>query len=167
MNNQLIDLELQLARRHGVYEEVLEWLGNAPRTWGELLAHDRGWAVCVATGMPLPDDVAAWLESQGCGRSWWRNDKLHRDNDMPAIVSAYGKQEWWKDGKRHRDGDMPATIRADGKQEWRRNGKRHRDGDMPAIIYADGTRSWWRDGKYIRTSAREGAREERKGLPET
>jgi hypothetical protein len=81
---------------------------------------------------------------------WYKNDKLHRDGDLPAVIWADGTQEWYKDGKLHRDGDKPAVIEADGTQEWYQNGKPHRDGDKPAVILPDGTQYWYKDGKLYR-----------------
>jgi hypothetical protein len=37
-------------------------------------------------------------------------DKLHRENDLPAIIWDNGTKEWWFKGKCHRDGDLPAII---------------------------------------------------------
>ena len=34
---------------------------------------------------------------------WFQNGKLHRDNDLPAVVYANGDQIWYQNGKRHRD----------------------------------------------------------------
>ena len=45
-------------------------------------------------------------------------------------------QEWYKDGKLHRDNDQPAIIYADGTKFWYKEGKYHREDDQPAIICA-------------------------------
>jgi antitoxin component YwqK of YwqJK toxin-antitoxin module len=42
---------------------------------------------------------------------------------MPAVIYSDGKSKWYKNGKLHRDNDMPAIITADGSQEWYKNGK--------------------------------------------
>ena len=56
------------------------------------------------------------------GKFWHQNDKLHRDGDLPAMISGRGKfLEWYKLGNIHRDGhgsDKPAVIMPDGIQEW-------------------------------------------------
>ena len=58
--------------------------------------------------------------------------------------------KWFKDGKLHRDNDQPAEIYADGTRCWYKDGKPHRDNDLPAVIYAIGTQYWYKDGiKYI------------------
>ncbi len=78
-----------------------------------------------------------------CGR-------LHRNNDLPAVIRANGTQEWRQHGVRHRDNDLPATIYVDGSREWRRYGKIHRDNDLPAVIYADGRQCWYYHGELHR-----------------
>ena len=52
-------------------------------------------------------------------------------DDTPEIIKV---KKWFKDGKLHRDGDLPAVITSDGTRIWYRHGKRHRDGDLPAVI---------------------------------
>jgi hypothetical protein len=62
---------------------------------------------------------------------------------------ANGYREWYKDGKLHRAGDKPAIEYADGSRAWYKDGLRHRDGDLPAVEYASGYRAWYKDGlKY-------------------
>ena len=83
-------------------------------------------------------------------KEWYRNGKLHRDGDLPAIVWKNGGKEWYKNGKYHRDGDLPAIEYADGDKYWWKNGKLHRDGDLPAIEYAKGKKYkkyWYKNGK--------------------
>ena len=81
---------------------------------------------------------------------YFRNGKLHRDGDEPAVVWAAGTKSWYRNGKRHRAGDKPAIVWADGTKMWYRNDKRHRDGDKPAVVWADGTKEWWRNDKRHR-----------------
>jgi uncharacterized protein CbrC (UPF0167 family) len=83
-------------------------------------------------------------------REWYKDGKLHRAGDKPAIEYADGSRAWYKDGLRHRDGDLPAVEWASGDREWWKNGKRHRAGDKPAIERADGYRFWYKDGKLHR-----------------
>jgi hypothetical protein len=78
---------------------------------------------------------------------WYKEGKLHRNGDLPALIYAAGEQCWYKEGKLHRDGDLPAAIYASGIQCWYKKGKRHRDGDLPAIIYANGHQSWYKEGE--------------------
>jgi len=54
-------------------------------------------------------------------KSWWLNDKLHRE-DGPAIEYASGSKFWWLNDKLHRE-DGPAIECADGYKAWYLNGK--------------------------------------------
>jgi hypothetical protein len=81
---------------------------------------------------------------------WYRDGKLHRDGDLPALIWADGSQYWFKHGKLHRDGDLPAQIHSNGTQLWYQHGKLHRDGDLPAAICSIGTQSWYQHGKRHR-----------------
>jgi hypothetical protein len=38
---------------------------------------------------------------------------------------ADGSQYWYKNGKLHRDGDKPAIDQNDGTREWYRNGEKY------------------------------------------
>lgn len=60
-------------------------------------------------------------------KKWYKNDELHRENDLPAIEHPYFK-EWWKDGLRHRDNDLPA-VEFNNKEhkEWWLKGRLHRE----------------------------------------
>ena len=71
---------------------------------------------------------------------WYKEDKPHRDGDLPAVIDADGTQKWYKEGKLHRDGNLPALIDADGTQKWYKEDNLHR------VIYADGTQSWYING---------------------
>lgn len=85
---------------------------------------------------------------------WYNDGKLHRDNDLPAIIRVE-YQEWYKNGQKHRDGDLPSKIWACGDQQWYKNGKMHRDNDSPTIIcigdsYTIGYQRWCKDGQKHR-----------------
>lgn len=82
-------------------------------------------------------------------RYWYLNNKLHREDDLPAMIWENGVLRWYVHGKLHRDGDLPAIVWAGGDQEWWQHGKRHRDGDLPAKIYKDGTQEWWLHGVKV------------------
>ena len=77
------------------------------------------------------------------------DDKLHRDNDLPAIIWPDGTEIWYRNNLCHRD-NGPAVIWSDGTQVWYRNGKRHRD-NGPAVIRVSGTQEWYQNGKFIRS----------------
>ena len=77
---------------------------------------------------------------------WYKNGKLHRDNDKPATMWWEGFTIWYKNGKRHRDNDQPAVIDPDGTRFWYRNGYLHRGDGKPAII-ENGRQYWYKHGK--------------------
>jgi hypothetical protein len=77
---------------------------------------------------------------------WYKEGKLHRDGDLPAVISENGDQIWCKEGKRHRDCDLPAVINGDRDRFWYKEGEKHRDGDLPAVIYARGAQFWYNNG---------------------
>jgi len=79
----------------------------------------------------------SWYDSQG---------ELHRENDLPAYISANGSKFWYINGKRHRDNDLPAVEFASGYKAWWVNGTRHRDNDLPAVEFASGTKYWYSKG---------------------
>ena len=54
-----------------------------------------------------------------------KNDKLHRDGDLPAVEYSHGDKYWYRNGKLHRDGDLPAVLWAYGYKEWWKNGVRY------------------------------------------
>ena len=62
----------------------------------------------------------------------------------------WGITEYYKDGVLHRDGDLPAVISARGDLEYYKNGRRHRD-NGPAVIRKDGVCSWYKNGVHLET----------------
>jgi antitoxin component YwqK of YwqJK toxin-antitoxin module len=94
------------------------------------------------------NDLPALIYKDG-DKLWYKNDKLHRDNDLPSIILINGDKFWYKNGNSQRDGDLPAIILSDGSEYWCKNDKLHRDNDLPAMILADGTQYWYYNGvKY-------------------
>ncbi len=81
---------------------------------------------------------------------WYLNDKLHNDDDKPAIIYKNGDKYWFKHGEIHRDGDLPAVIYDDGKQDWYQHNKLHRDGDLPARVYPNGDYYWFKNNDLHR-----------------
>lgn len=56
---------------------------------------------------------------------YYCNGKIHRDDDLPAIVNKY-YNIWYKNGKIHRDTNNPAIIDfLYGRKSWYKNGKRY------------------------------------------
>ena len=75
----------------------------------------------------------------------YKNGCLHRDGDLPAVISG-DREEWWVNDKRHREGDLPALINGNY-SAWFRNGELHREGDLPAVIDLDSNRQeWYKEG---------------------
>jgi len=66
-------------------------------------------------------------------------------------VNDYGTQYWYLNDKLHRENDLPAIITYDGAQHWYLNGVLHRENDLPAIIRSNGAQYWWLNNKLIRS----------------
>ena len=72
---------------------------------------------------------------------------------MTTIIKTHftmveNNKKWFTDGKLHRDNDLPAIIWNNGDKEWWKNGIRHRDNNLPAVVCGGGHSEWWFDGKY-------------------
>ena len=103
-------------------------------------------------------------------RIYWKNELIHRGNDLPAAEYRNGAKEWYKEGELHRENDLPAIIYAGGQKEWFSNGSRyeikkyengtkeyynifgrfHRYDGLPAVIYPNGDVEYWVGGKRHR-----------------
>jgi hypothetical protein len=59
--------------------------------------------------------------------AWYYNNKLHRDDDLPAQIYSNGVRVWYCRGKIHRDKN-PAIIYSDGSNEWYSHGIKNRLG---------------------------------------
>lgn len=67
---------------------------------------------------------------------WYKDGKLHREDDLPAIEYFNGSKNWFQNGKYHRENGPAIELYEDGfliEQHWMKNGQRHRE-DGPAII---------------------------------
>ena len=84
----------------------------------------------------------------------YKNGKLHRDGDKPAVEYANGHKYYYKNGKQHRDGDKPAVELANGNKIYYKNNKLHRDGDKPAVEDADGYKAYWKNGERYTPKAK-------------
>lgn len=93
------------------------------------------------------NDLPAYKHADGT-KKWYKNGKLHRDNDLPAFTIMFCR-EWYKEGLLHRDNDLPARDNGHWKQ-WFQNGKKHRDNDLPASILGPNYCAWHKDGKRHR-----------------
>lgn len=78
---------------------------------------------------------------------WYYIGKIHRDNDLPAIIRANGSTCWYNMNKLHRDNDLPAIINED-KKYWYYEGKLHRENNLPAVMHNNGYNIWYIDGVF-------------------
>jgi predicted ATP-binding protein involved in virulence len=79
------------------------------------------------------------------------NDLKNIKESCYKAVDKYGTERWYnKDEKLHRDNDLPAVIYSDGSKFWYQNGERHRDNNLPAIINANGYQAWYKNGVFIK-----------------
>ena len=67
--------------------------------------------------IPLKLHTTHTVDEDG-SQYWYQNGQLHRDHDLPAIVTKNGDQIWYQLGKKHRDHDLPAIMNADGTHHW-------------------------------------------------
>ena len=77
--------------------------------------------------------------------------KIHRGNDLPAIIGIDGHKCWYKYGELHRENDQPAIEGLNGDKAWYICGKLHRDKNRPAVEFGNGDRykEWWLNGINI------------------
>ena len=73
------------------------------------------------------------------------NGELHREGDLPAVITSKGGMVWYQKGMRHREGDLPADIWPNGSRFWFSNGELHRT-NGPAITFYDEYKSWFLNG---------------------
>jgi hypothetical protein len=73
---------------------------------------------------------------------------LHRDGDLPAVIDK-NKTEYWKNGRLHSDNNLPAVITSTGIALYYVNGLLHRDDDLPSIEKHD-CKEWFRYGVPFR-----------------
>jgi len=99
---------------------------------------------------PISEEESKEFELTNCYVAFKKNDLLHRDNDLPALIFPSGSKEWYQNNLLHRDNDLPALIFPNGEMRWHQNDLLHRDNDLPAVIYADGTKRWYQNGTCIR-----------------
>lgn len=73
-----------------------------------------------------------YIDNQG-NHYWFKNDLLHRDDDLPAVELLDGEKQWYKEGFLHRDVE-PARITANEQYIWYQYGLPHRE-DGPAYVW--------------------------------
>lgn len=77
----------------------------------------------------------------------------HSFDDQPMYNES--AHVWYRNGKIHREKDQPAMITNDGSLYWLINGRFHRENGNPAIILEDGRKSWYNNGKIYRYESSE------------
>ena len=60
--------------------------------------------------------------------------KIHRENDQPAIIWEHGDQEWFIEGQRNRINDQPAVIQKELGRIWFVNNSISRENFQPSFI---------------------------------
>ena len=92
---------------------------------------------------------------------WYKADKLHRENDLPAHVSFKDSPDdevtwavWSINGKEHREGDLPSCIKIDENDGrvcvlgFCRHGENSGAGSLPHYIWINPDGSTEDDGGY-------------------
>jgi hypothetical protein len=66
--------------------------------------------VVIRFSQNISDETVEWLDKHNIKYElvrreiiddtelWYKNGKLHRDNDLPAYIECNGSQEWWING---------------------------------------------------------------------
>jgi hypothetical protein len=70
------------------------------------------------------------------------NKELHNCDNALSVIIGINSKKYYKNGKLHRDNDLPAKV-ADGYKMWFVDGKCHRLGGLHAVEYRDGSRFWY------------------------
>jgi hypothetical protein len=68
---------------------------------------------------------------------WYKNDKYHRECDLPAIIAWNGDKAWYIRGKLHRI-KGPAFEGFDGTKEWWLDDKMYTEQDYYRELYKRG-----------------------------
>jgi hypothetical protein len=79
---------------------------------------------------------------------YYKDDKLHRDNDLPAEVWPNRGKVWFQNGLKHRDGDLPAEEWVCETKFWFKNGKLHRLAG-PAVTYSNKVECYYINDKEL------------------
>ena len=110
--------------------------------------------------LDLPTKIELFLGKYE--RVWYKNGKIHRDNDPADIVYYESGQiqyeEWYKNGELYRENGPPKICYYENGQidfeQWYKNGKIHRDNDPADIVYYESgqikNETWYKNGKIHR-----------------
>jgi antitoxin component YwqK of YwqJK toxin-antitoxin module len=116
---------------------------------GEFIDYYKNKKFYVNGKLHRDDNLPAIICPDGT-QKYYINGKLHRDGNLPAIIHPDGSKEYYLNEKHHRDGDLPAVIDSDGYKQYFVNGQLHRDGDLPAVIYPSGTQMYYKNDELHR-----------------
>jgi hypothetical protein len=67
-----------------------------------------------------------------------------------AIGCSYRIKYYYKEGKLHRENDKPAIEYYNISREWYKNGLLHRENDKPAVVFTGGKKYWFINGKFMK-----------------
>ena len=84
-------------------------------------------------------------------KKWFSMGKLHRNNDLPAVIYSYDEHRWYKMDLLHRENDLPAIVYKNLYYAWYLNNKKHRDNDPAVINNRSGINEWYCNGFLIKT----------------
>jgi hypothetical protein len=144
----------------GDIQQLCEFSAEANEFITDLFENDSLFRVVCKTY--IPQHIVDWFElrkfkldllieikhdKKTCTTQYFKNGKLHRDDDLPAVINVLiDRYEWYQNGKRHRNNDQPAII-DNYCTEWYH--ERHRDNDKPAVI-CNNCKKWYWCGKLHR-----------------
>jgi hypothetical protein len=139
-----------LATTKGIISAAAEKLGVPERLlhrWFIAMADRRG-------DVTIRDGREKVVISAMGDQRWYRNRRLHRDGDLPAVVmfTHTGRpryRAWYRHGRQHRERDKPAVISSDGARSWYINGRQYRKGGLPTFAMGK-VKMWHRDGEIHR-----------------
>jgi hypothetical protein len=96
--------------------------------------------------------------------SYWKTDPVNLRTRMNQTIKRFesdGRERWYRNGKLHRDGDQPAIVSNDytawyqqpaivsnDYTAWYQRGHLHRIGG-PAVVHANGCLEWFFEGYRI------------------
>jgi hypothetical protein len=63
-------------------------------------------------------------------------------------INSEGDTHWYKDQKLHREDDLPAILYSDGHRSWYKNNELYRINGQAPAIGADGIKIWYVAGCY-------------------
>ena len=80
----------------------------------------------------IPNKNGCYINEHGT-KSYYRNNKLHRDGDLPAVEYSTGDKSWLRKGFRHRICG-PAVEWSGGIKSWYVFGSRYSEDDYNKVI---------------------------------